>query len=70
MSEEEIKELLNKNIQLSEKILESLERQRKIRMWTLIIGIAIVVVPLIASIFNIPWALGNLGDYYGDLLDI
>jgi len=70
MSEEEIKELLNKNIQLSEKILESLERQRKIRMWTLIIGIGIIVVPLIASFFIIPWALGNLGDYYGNLLDI
>jgi len=70
MSEQELTQLIQRNIQLSEQILAAMEKQRKIRMWTLIIGIALIVIPLIASIFILPWALGNLGDYYGNILDL
>lgn len=68
MSEEEIKQLLNKNIQLTEKVYESLERQRKIRLWTLILGIVVIVLPLIAAAFAIPWMLNTVESYYGDTL--
>lgn len=70
MSEEEIKQLLNKNIQLTEKIYESLERQRKIRLWTLILGIVVIVLPLIAAAFAIPWMLNTVESYYGDTLGL
>lgn len=70
MSEEEIKTLLNKNIAISEQIFQSLEKQRKIRMWTLIIGVAVIVLPMIAALFVVPWAIGNLEFYYDDLLSL
>ena len=69
MSEDEIKLLLNKNIEISEKIFQSLEKQRKIRMWTLIIGIAVIILPMIAAIFMVPWFMCTMDSYYGDLLN-
>ncbi len=70
MSEEELKQLLNKNIELSEKIWISLEKQRKIRLWTLIIGIAVIVLPLIAAAVAFPWMVKTIQDYYGATLNI
>ncbi|MDP2684661.1 MAG: hypothetical protein Q8P20_06505 [bacterium] len=70
MSEEEIKDLLKQNLQLTRAIYESMEKQRKIRKWTLIISIAVIVIPLIASIFIIPWAFGNISDYYQEVFDL
>ena len=70
MSEEEIKLLLKQNIELSQMIYADLEKQRKIRKWTLIISIVVVVIPLIASIFIIPWAFGNINSYYGEVFDL
>lgn len=70
MSEEEIKQLLNKNIELSERIYQSLEKQRKIRRWTLIIGLVVIVLPLIIAIISIPWILSTMESYYGGLLNL
>lgn len=70
MSEDEIKLLLKQNIELSQMIYADLEKQRKIRKWTLIISIVVIVLPLIASIFIIPWAFGNISDYYGEVFDL
>ncbi|XOU93965.1 MAG: hypothetical protein ACNFW9_03905 [Candidatus Kerfeldbacteria bacterium] len=69
MSEEELKALLNKNIVISEQIFQSLEKQRKIRMWTLIIGIAVIILPMIAAVFMVPWFMNTMDSYYGDLLN-
>lgn len=68
MSEEEIKGLLQKNIDISEKIFQEVEKQRKIRKWTLIIGIIFIVLPLILALVSIPWIIGNYESYYGDIL--
>ncbi|MFA5051506.1 MAG: hypothetical protein WC544_00405 [Patescibacteria group bacterium] len=70
MPDEEIKQLLLKNIELSEKIWLSLERQRKIRLWTLIIGIAVIVLPLIVAAISFPWMMRTIQDYYGATLNI
>lgn len=70
MSEEEIKQLLNRNIELSEKIWQSLEKQRKIRLWTLIIGIAVIVIPLIITAIAFPWMMHTIQNYYGSMLNI
>lgn len=70
MSEEELKSLLNKNIAISEQIFQSLEKQRKIRMWTLIIGIAVIVLPMIVAVFMVPWFMDTMDSYYGDLLNL
>ncbi|MFA6552825.1 MAG: hypothetical protein WCT27_00115 [Patescibacteria group bacterium] len=70
MSEEEIKQLLQKNIELSEKMWLSLEKQRKIRLWTLIIGIAVIVIPLIISALAFPWMVQTIQNSYGAALNI
>jgi hypothetical protein len=70
MSEEEIKQLLNRNIELSEKIWQSLEKQRKIRLWTLIVGIAVIVLPLIVAAIAFPWMMSTIQNYYGATLNI
>lgn len=70
MPDEELKELLQKNIALSEKIWLSLERQRKIRLWTLIIGVAVIVVPLVIAALALPWMMHTIQNYYGATLNI
>lgn len=70
MPDEELKQLLRTNIELSEKIWAALERQRKIRLWTLIIGIAVIVIPLIVAAVSLPWMVHTIQDYYGATLNI
>ncbi|MFA5134338.1 MAG: hypothetical protein WC505_00955 [Patescibacteria group bacterium] len=69
MSEEELKQLLNTNIELTRSVYESLERQRKVRLWTLILGIAVIVLPLIAAAFAVPWMISTIESYYGGALN-
>ncbi|MCL5012096.1 MAG: hypothetical protein M1320_01595 [Patescibacteria group bacterium] len=41
-------------------IFKSVEQTRKYFMWTLIISVVVIVVPLIAIIFMLPTLLSNL----------
>ncbi len=70
MADEELKILIQKNIELSEKILVSLEKQRQIRRWTLIITLIVVVLPLIITLISLPWMIQTIQSYYGELLTI
>ncbi|MEK7200784.1 MAG: hypothetical protein AAB672_01495 [Patescibacteria group bacterium] len=58
-------ETKNKIEELDKKInaiYESVEKTRKIIMWTGIITIAVIVLPLIAMMFVIPSFIGNYTD--------
>lgn len=70
MPEEEIKALLQRNIELSEKICAEMEKQKKIRLWTLIISIAVIVLPLVAAVIMLPWMVSTIQKYYGGALNI
>ncbi len=51
-----------------EEIRASLEKQRRIRIWSLVIGIIIIVLPLLAGIIAIPWMMQTVESYYGGIL--
>lgn len=50
-------------------IFRSIERMRKYFLWTLIITIATIVLPLIALAVVVPIVLRTLGSAYGGLLN-
>ncbi|NTU66592.1 MAG: hypothetical protein HGB08_01580 [Candidatus Moranbacteria bacterium] len=52
-----------------EAIYHSIEQMRKYFLWTLIITIATIVLPLIALAFVIPMVMKTLGSAYGGLLN-
>lgn len=56
--EEEIRKRLDAQGELLEKIYKSAEKTRKYFLWTLIISLAVIVLPLIGLIFVIPRFLG------------
>lgn len=70
MSEEEIKKLLARNIELSEGIYQSVEKQRKYRLWSLIITIVFFVIPLIIALVAIPWMISTIQSYYSGVIDL
>jgi len=70
MSEEEIKKLLVRNIELSEKIHQSVEKQRKYRLWSLVITIVFFGIPLIIALVAIPWIISTIQSYYGSIVNI
>jgi len=43
----------------------SVEKTRKYFLWTLIVTIVTIVLPLIALIFIIPWMLNTMSSAYG-----
>jgi hypothetical protein len=55
----------NKKIDL---IYSSVEKTRKYFLWTMIITVATVVLPLIALVFAIPWFLSVFSSAYSGLL--
>ena len=59
--EEEIIKKLEENSQKLEAIYKSAEKTRKYFLWTLIITVAMVVLPLAALAFVIPRFLSQLG---------
>ncbi|MDA2936152.1 hypothetical protein MYX06_02960 [Patescibacteria group bacterium AH-259-L05] len=63
--EQEILKKVEENAKNLEKIYASVEKTRKYFRWTLIITIAVIVLPLIASVFVIPWLIGNITSLYG-----
>jgi CHASE3 domain sensor protein len=50
-----------------EEIYKSVEKMRKYFLWTLIVTVATIVLPLIALVFIIPWFLGIMSSAYGSL---
>lgn len=70
MSEEEIKQLLQENKVLLEKVYQELHKQRRMRMWSIIITIVVIVVPLIAAVAALPWMMKTVQNYYGGALNI
>jgi signal transduction protein with GAF and PtsI domain len=49
-----IEQKLTEHEALLQKVLQSTERTRKYMLWSLIIGLAVFVIPLIALMFAIP----------------
>ena len=59
----------NKNIEVNEQVIREIyENTRKTKnylKWQLIITVALVVIPLLAMVFIIPFALRSLTSIYG-----
>ncbi len=63
--EQEILNRLRAQDELLQKIYTSAEKTRKYFMWTLIISVAVVVLPLLGLVFVIPTFLATIGGAYG-----
>ncbi len=63
--EPEILEKLNSQEEKINAIYASVEKTRKYFLWTLIVTIATIVLPLMAMAFIIPWMLKTLTSAYG-----
>jgi type IV secretory pathway component VirB8 len=64
-------EILNKFAEQEKKldaIYVSVEKTRKYFLWTMIISIATVVLPILGLIIMIPWMLKIVSSAYGGLL--
>jgi len=70
MPEEEIKKLLEQNLELSRKIYQTVEKQRQYRKWSVIISIIVIIIPLIAAAIALPWIISTLQSYYGGALNL
>ncbi|MFH0805018.1 MAG: hypothetical protein V1916_02370 [Patescibacteria group bacterium] len=68
--EVELRDLLRKNLVLTEKIFTSMERQRKLRVWVVVLSIVVIVVPLIAAAVSLPWMMKTVQSYYGTGLNL
>jgi len=68
MEEDILKKLDEQEIKLNN-IYVSVEKLRKYFLWTLIITVAVIVLPLIGLIAIIPWFLKVMGAAYGGLLE-
>jgi hypothetical protein len=62
--ENEILEKIKEQDGKLDEIYKSVERMRKYFMWTLIVTIATIVLPLIALIVIIPWFLKVISSAY------
>jgi len=60
MEENVVLKKIEEQSQKLEAIYQSVEKTRKYFLWTLIITIATIVLPLIALVLVIPWFLGNI----------
>lgn len=63
MENEILQKIEEQDKKLSE-ILRSIEKMRKYFLWTLIITVATIVLPLLALIFIIPWFLKIITSAY------
>ncbi len=66
--EQEIMKKLEEQDKKIDAIYKSVEKTRKYFLWTLIITIITVVLPLIAAVFVVPWVLKTIISAYGGLL--
>lgn len=67
MEEEIIKKLDEQSAKI-EAVFRSVEKTRKYFLWSMIITIATIVLPLIALAVLLPWFLKTLTSAYGSLL--
>jgi len=65
--EQEILKKLEEQDKKIDLIYISVEKTRKYFQWTLIITVITILLPLIAMIFAIPWAMSVLGPAYSGL---
>lgn len=63
--EQEILEKIREQDKKLDDIYKSVEKMRKYFLWTLIVTIATVVLPLIALLFILPWFLSIVTTTYG-----
>lgn len=63
MNEEILQKIEEQDKKLDD-IYRSVEKTRKYFMWTLIITVATILIPLIGLIIIIPWFLGVMGSAY------
>lgn len=66
--EQEIMKKLEEQDKKIDAIYKSVEKTRKYFLWTLIITIITVVLPMVAAAFVVPWALKTMISAYGGLL--
>jgi len=66
--DEEIKKRLDAQDELLGKIYKSAESTRKYFMWTLIISVAVIILPLIGLAFVIPKFISVYTSSFGGLL--
>jgi len=66
--EQEILQKFEEQGEKIDKIYVSVEKTRKYFLWTMIITIATIVLPLLAMIVLIPWMLKIMSSAYGGLL--
>lgn len=67
MEEEIIKKLDEQSAKI-EAVFRSVEKTRKYFLWSMIITIAMIILPIIGLIIIIPWFLKTLTSAYGGLL--
>lgn len=48
-----------------ERIYVSVEKTRKYFLWTLVVSVAMFVLPLLGILLAVPWLLSALGSAYG-----
>ena len=70
MADDELKQLLSENKALMQKILVEMERQRRMRRWSMIITLVLVVLPLIIAAAALPWMIKTIESYYGGALTL
>lgn len=63
--ENDILEKIKEQDKKLDEIYKSIEKMRKYFMWTLIVTVATIVLPLIALIIIIPWFLKVITSAYG-----
>lgn len=63
-NEELIKKIEEQQVKI-DKIYISVEKTRKYILWTIIVTVAMVVLPLIAMIFIIPYFMSSFGSLSG-----
>jgi hypothetical protein len=64
MEQDIIKKLEEQDVKI-EAIWKSVEKTRKYFLWTMIITVATIVLPLIAILALIPWMLKTMTSVYG-----
>jgi hypothetical protein len=62
--ENEILEKIKEHDKKLDEIYQSVEKMRKYFLWTLIVTVATIVLPLIALIFILPWFLNIITSAY------
>lgn len=62
--DQELEQKINEQNQKLDHIYTSIEKMRKYFLWTMIITIATIVLPLIALVAIVPWFLSVIGSAY------